>query len=112
MAGKLGLDAAGMDGGRADSVPLVAAIELDCEQDVGGLRASVGDPRVIGRALDIRVVEIDVGIAMTGEERLTSREPGFISEAMRFTSTKWPRWLVPNWAPNVECKSLKARPPP
>jgi hypothetical protein len=61
MAGELGLDAAGMDGGRPDSVPLMAAIELDREQDVGGLRPSIGCPWVIRRPLEIGIVEIDVG---------------------------------------------------
>ena len=59
-----------MDGGGADSAILVAAVELDREQDVGGLRPAVRRPRVIGRALEIRIVEIDVGNLMAGRRQI------------------------------------------
>ena len=49
---------------------LMAAVELDSEQDVGGLRATVSRPRIIGHALEIRIVEIDVGIAMAGRRQI------------------------------------------
>src|ERR1700733_10931222 len=66
MSAELGANGAGMDGGRADSVPFVAAVELDREQNVGGLRAPVAHPCVVGRALEIWIVEINVGNLMAG----------------------------------------------
>jgi hypothetical protein len=39
---------------------------FDREQDVGGLGAAVGDHRIIRRALEIGIVEIDVRIAVAG----------------------------------------------
>ena len=50
-----------MHGRRPHPVALVAPVELDGEQDVGGLRAAIGAELGIGRALEIRIVEIDVG---------------------------------------------------
>jgi hypothetical protein len=41
-------------------------VELHCEQDVGGLGPAIGDHRVVGRALEIRIVEVDVRIAVVG----------------------------------------------
>ncbi len=64
------MNSAGMKRGGADSTILVAAVELDREQDVGGLRTAVGRPRAIGRALEIRIVEIDVGKLMAGRRQI------------------------------------------
>src|SRR5580692_12457045 len=42
VATQLRLDAAGMHGGGANPPLFMPAVELDGEQDVGGLRASIG----------------------------------------------------------------------
>ena len=54
----------------ADAVGLVAAVELDREEDVGGLGAAIGAELGIGRALEVRVVEIDVGEAVAGRRQV------------------------------------------
>ena len=66
VAAKLGLDAAGMHRRRAHAARFVAPVELDGEQDIGGLGAAIGAELGIGRALEIRIVQIDVGKAMAG----------------------------------------------
>ena len=55
---------------------LVAAVELDREQDVGGLRTAVGRPCVVRRALEIRIVEIDVGNLMAGRRQIDEPRAG------------------------------------
>ena len=49
-----------MDGGRADAARLVAAVELNGKEGVGGLGASVGDELGIGRVVEVGVIEVDV----------------------------------------------------
>ena len=49
---------------------LVAPVELDREQDVGGLRAAIGAELGVGRALEIRIVQIDVGEAVAGRGQI------------------------------------------
>jgi len=66
VAAEFGLDAAGVDGRGADAAFLVAAVELHREQDVGRLRAPVGDELGIGRVVEVGVLEIDIGEAVTG----------------------------------------------
>jgi hypothetical protein len=61
VAAELGLDAAGVHGRGAHAARLVAPVELHGEQDVGGLGAAIGDELGIGRVLEVRIVEIDVG---------------------------------------------------
>ena len=77
---------------------LVPAVELDGEQDVGGLRAAVGAELGIGRALEIRDRRDrrrrSGGRPTTGSP---AARPASAATAMRLTNTKWPRWLVPNW---------------
>ena len=70
---------------------LVAPVELDGEQDIGGLRAAIGAELGIGRALEVRIVEVDVGEPVTRRGQVDEARPGFSNEAMRFTNTKWPR---------------------
>lgn len=61
----LGLDRARMDRRGPDAVELVAAVELDREKNIGRLGTAIGCQRVIGRPLEIGIVEIDVGTTMT-----------------------------------------------
>src|SRR3546814_3681833 len=60
MAAELGVDAAGVQRRGADAAILVAAIELDGKEDVRGLGAAIGDPRIIVAAVEIGVAQIDV----------------------------------------------------
>ena len=39
---------------------------MHAETHVGGLGPAIGDHRVVGRALEIRIVEVDVRIAVVG----------------------------------------------
>src|ERR1700733_9410689 len=66
VAAEFCLNSAGMKRGGADSTVLMAAIELDREQDVGRFRTAVRRPCAIGLTLEIRIVEIDVRKLMAG----------------------------------------------
>ena len=66
VTAKLRGDAAGMDGGGADAVRLVAAVEFDGEENVRRLGAAIGLPGVIGGLLEIGIVEIDIRETMPG----------------------------------------------
>ncbi len=65
MPSQLGLNAAGMDGCRADAARPMSLIKSHREQNVGRLRAPVSQERVVGRVLEIRVLEIHVGEAVS-----------------------------------------------
>src|SRR5215467_11952805 len=39
-------------------------VELDGEQDVGGLRTAVGDKRLVRRTLEVGIVQLHVGVAV------------------------------------------------
>jgi hypothetical protein len=39
-------------------------VELDCEQDIRGLRTSVGDEGLVRCCLKVRVIEIDIAETM------------------------------------------------
>jgi hypothetical protein len=64
MATELSNDAARMDRSRSDAALAMTTVEFHREQDVRGLRAAIGDPRVIDRVLEVRIVEINIGEAM------------------------------------------------
>jgi hypothetical protein len=66
MAAKLGLDPTWVQRDRPHPARLVSPVELHREQDVGGLGPAIGDHRVVGRALEIGIVEVDVRIAVAG----------------------------------------------
>src|SRR3546814_20157584 len=61
VAAKIGGDGARVHRRRTDSARLVAPVEFDCEEDIGGLRAAIGDPGIIGLGLEIGIGKIDVG---------------------------------------------------
>src|SRR3546814_5093531 len=61
VAAKIGGDGARVHRRRTDSARLVAPVEFDCEEDIGGLRAAIGDPGIIGLGLEIGNGKIDVG---------------------------------------------------
>jgi hypothetical protein len=42
----------------------VTAIELDCEQYIGGLGAAIGSELGVGRVLEVRIFQIDVRISV------------------------------------------------
>jgi len=44
----------------------VPAVEFDGKEDIGGLRAAVGDEGLVSRALEVWVVQVDVGVTMSG----------------------------------------------
>src|SRR5690349_13417372 len=67
---ELSLDAARVHGGRAHAARFVAAIELDGEEDIGGLGATVCAKVGVFGALEIGVFEIDVRIAMAGRREV------------------------------------------
>ena len=66
MPRTLSSNSAGVNRSRAYAVRFMAPVEFDREQDIGRLRAPIGDERLIGRALEIGIVEVDVGIAVAG----------------------------------------------
>ena len=51
-------------------------VELDGEQDVGGLGAAVGAELGIGRVLEVRVLEIDVGEAVARRGQVDQARAG------------------------------------
>ena len=65
MAVKLGPDPARMQRRGPHPARLVPAVELHREQDIRGLGTAIGNIRLVGRALEIRVVQIDIRRAVT-----------------------------------------------
>ena len=110
---ELGEDAAGMDRRGADIAVAEAAIELDGEQHVCGLRAAVRHPGVVGRASRSPGSSRSTSEKRwPADDRLTMRAgaPARRRGANRLTSTKWPRWLVPNWVSKPSAgRPLRAR---
>ena len=76
VTAKLGLDATGMHGRGPHAVRLVPSVELDGEQDVGGLRAAIGPELGIGRVLEVRIVEVNVGEPMTRRGQVDQARAG------------------------------------
>ena len=64
VASELSLDASGMNGGGADATAAMTLVEGNGEEDVRGLRSAVGDEGLVGRALEVGVFEVDVGITV------------------------------------------------
>ena len=60
MAAQLGADRSGVHGKGTHTAIGETVIELDCEQDVGGLRPPVAEPRLVRRAFEVGVVEVHV----------------------------------------------------
>jgi hypothetical protein len=54
-----------MHGCSANATSTVSLVEGDCEQNVRRLRAAVCDEGIVGRALKIWVLQVDVGITVT-----------------------------------------------
>src|SRR6185437_8966039 len=70
IAGKLGMDRARMYGGGPDAASAMAPVELDREQHMVGLGPAICcGGRVFGM-LEIRIVEIDVGIAVAARSEI------------------------------------------
>jgi hypothetical protein len=61
---------------RAHAVRPVPAVELDGEQDIGCLRPAIGAEFGVGRALEIRIVEIDVGKPMPRRRQVDEARAG------------------------------------
>lgn len=55
-------------------------VELDGIEDIGGLRAAVGEPAVVGCSREARIVEIDIRVAMS-VRRDTDDAPTVVQEA-------------------------------
>ena len=66
MAAELGGDPARVHGEGAHALVAQALVEPDGEQHVGGLGPAVGHPRVVGLALEVGIVEVDVAEAVAG----------------------------------------------
>jgi hypothetical protein len=66
MAAEPGHDSARVQRRRPHPARLMPPVELHREQDVGGLGPAIGNHRVVGRALEIGIVEVDVRIAVAG----------------------------------------------
>src|SRR5262245_36325957 len=58
------------------TVPLV---ELNREQDVGRLRSAIRDERFVGRPLEVRIFQIDIGEAVTCR-RQVDHAPAFAKQ--------------------------------
>jgi hypothetical protein len=84
-------DPAGMHGEGAYIPALADRIQCHCKQRVGGLRLTVGNPSIVLAPLEVGIVEIDPGAAMSiGAESTTRapsarsrRKPGFESPRER-----------------------------
>src|ERR1700757_4454499 len=64
MPSKFGPDASGMDGSGSNLPVAMARVERNRKKDVGCLRAAVGNPWVVGSALEVGVFKIDAGEAV------------------------------------------------
>src|SRR3546814_19477806 len=80
-AAKIGGDGARVHRRRTDSARLVAPVEFDCEEDIGGLRAAIGDPGIIGLGLEIGIGKIDVGKTVT--DRCDDDQPSAVADQGR-----------------------------
>src|SRR3546814_2672790 len=81
VAAKIGGDGARVHRRRTDSARLVAPVEFDCEEDIGGLRAAIGDPGIIGLGLEIGIGKIDAG--KTVPARCDDDEPSAVAAQRR-----------------------------
>jgi len=66
MATQPGLDGAGVHRDRSNAAPFDAPVEADGEEHVRGFRTTIGDEFLVRRVLEIGIVEIDIGEAMSG----------------------------------------------
>ena len=66
MTAEFGVDASRMDGCRKDAAPAMPLVEGHREQNVGCLGPAVCDERIVGRSLEIGVVEVHIGETMPG----------------------------------------------
>src|SRR4029077_13424484 len=65
MTSELGFNHSRMHSRGADATPAVAPVKRDGEKNVRGLRAAVGDERLVKRSLKIGIFKIYVGKAVT-----------------------------------------------
>src|SRR4029077_20394962 len=65
MPSKLGLDASRMDSGCSNPITAMARVQRHCKKDVCRLRSTVGNPWVVRSVLEVGVLKIDVGEAVS-----------------------------------------------
>ena len=76
MASQFGLDASGMHGRSAHTTLTVPPVEGNSEENIRRLRPAVGNERLIGRPLKVGILEIDVGVAVTGRRQVDQPSSG------------------------------------
>ncbi len=76
VASQFGLDASRMHGRGAHTTLTVPPVEGNGEEDVRRLRSAVGNEGLIGRPLKVGILEIDVGVAVTGRRQVDQPSSG------------------------------------
>ena len=66
MTAEFGVDASRMDGCRTDAAPAMPLVEGHREENVGCLGPAVRNKRIVGRSLEVGVVEVHIGETMPG----------------------------------------------
>jgi hypothetical protein len=76
VASLFGLDASGMHGRGAHTTLTVPPVEGNSEEDIRRLRSTVGKEGLIGRPFKVGILEIDVGVAVTGRRQVDQPSSG------------------------------------
>ena len=76
VAAQFGLDASWMYGRGAHATPTMPSVERHGEEDIGRLRSAISGKWIIGRPLEIRIREVDVGEAVTRGGQIDQPRPG------------------------------------
>src|SRR5579871_4774770 len=70
MTAEFGVDASRMDGCRTDAAPAMPPVEGNREKYVGCFGPAVRDERIVGRSLEIGVVEVHIRETMPGRRKV------------------------------------------
>src|SRR5580658_1157784 len=76
VTAEFGPDGSRVDGCRTDAAPAMPPVEGNREENVGRLRAAVSDERIVSGPLEIGVVEVHIGEAMSGRRKVNQASAG------------------------------------
>src|SRR6267154_4318355 len=70
VASQFGVYDAGVHSGSAHAPVTVPLVEGNSKLDICRLRSAIGDEGVIGRAFKVGIVEVNIGVAVTGRRQV------------------------------------------
>src|ERR1700688_2336613 len=120
------MNASRVDGCRTDAAPAMPLVEGNREENVGCLGPAVSDERIVSRPLEIGVVEIQIGEAMSGRREVDQASAGAYQRSNAIDQYKMAEVVgaelrlkavhgVPEWSRHYSCigyhdvESLPAR---